>query len=380
MFQYWQRSAGPGAAGGTLLVPAARRVRLRRALQVLPVLFAIAIVVGLLARADLSRLRFILAQAGARLALAPLPYLGSMVADALAWGLLLRQMGPRVKFWQLLRVRLATEALLLALPGGAVIADLASPILLRRHCGVPLPEAAASVAVRKGIIVSSDAAYMAMGLLGGALPMPSIMPLMGASPSTATSLLAWLLRWGLTAGIAFNAAVGGFLLLALGGGAMAERLRRLLARLPVRRLADWAVARMQTFARVDDSARRILRGAKGVLILAFCLYLAQWIFEALDTYVIASLSGIHVPFMTAWRFEALSSFLRSAALFLPAGLGIQDTAEVILAHATGTTHAATAGAALFVTKRTKECLWIVTGLLLLSSRKRDADADQPGQI
>ncbi len=350
------------------------RVNLVRVLQTLPLVAALVIVIGLLARADLPRLWFILAQAGPRLALAPLPYLGSMVADTLAWGLLLRQTGQPVKFWRLLHVRLATEALLLALPGGSVVADVTSAILLRRHCGVPFPEGAASVAVRKGIIVTSDAVYMAVGLLGGALPLPAP----GADSSTASSLLAWFLRWGLVTGIVFNATTGGFVLLALRGGAMAGRLRRLLARLPLRRLARWAVVRVEAFARIDDSARRILTGTKGILVVGFCLYLAQWFFEALDTYVIASLCGVHVPFMTAWRFEALSSFLRSAALFLPAGLGIQDAAEVVLAHAAGTTHAATAGAALFVTKRTKECLWIVTGLLLLSCTTREAHVDQRG--
>ena len=63
----------------------------------------------------------------------------------------------------------------------------------------------------------------------------------------------------------------------------------------------------------------------------------------------------------------------SAAVPVPAGLGVQDAAYVLCLRALGVPDATTLGAAFVVIKRGKDLFWIVVGFLLLGLGRREGE-------
>jgi hypothetical protein len=64
--------------------------------------------------------------------------------------------------------------------------------------------------------------------------------------------------------------------------------------------------------------------------------------------------------------------VRSLAFFVPAGLGIQDMGQVLFVKAMGSADAATLGAAVLLTKRSKDLVWSLVGYALLARTRRVA--------
>jgi len=65
-----------------------------------------------------------------------------------------------------------------------------------------------------------------------------------------------------------------------------------------------------------------------------------------------------------------AALIRSAAVPVPAGLGVQDAAYVLCLRALAVADVTTLGAAFVVIKRGKDLFWIVVGFLLLGFDRR----------
>jgi hypothetical protein len=310
-----------------------------RIARVAVVLAAIIAVAALLRNADRTRVWALLVARGPIVALALLPFLAAMAIDTAGWRVVLARLGRRIRYRPLLRIRLATEGAMLSLPGGSVAAEALKPILLNRLHGVPIPDGAASVVIKKALVILTNGVYLALGVVVGG-------PFIRAGAPAAAPMLTIA---GIT-GSVVCVAIGVGAVLALRGGPWWRR------RFP--RLAPTADLAAGFFTRNQDAA-----------VLCFFLFLLVWLVEALETFVIARLLGLPLTLGGALGFESLIALGRAVGFFLPAGLGVQDLGHLLLARAIGGTDADTAGAALIFTKRSKEVFWIVTGALLLSGTK-----------
>jgi len=77
-------------------------------------------------------------------------------------------------------------------------------------------------------------------------------------------------------------------------------------------------------------------------------------------------------------FEPVVSFARSAAFFIPAGLGVQDAGYMAFLQHAGIPDAVNRAAAFVLLKRFKEIIWIAVGwILLLATRARALERGQP---
>jgi hypothetical protein len=87
--------------------------------------------------------------------------------------------------------------------------------------------------------------------------------------------------------------------------------------------------------------------------------------------------GANLGFIDVVSFDAALSIVRSAAIFAPAGIGVQDVGYLAVLEAYGVTDASAIGPAFVVIKRTKEAFWIAIGYaaLALTSRHRRAHAE-----
>jgi hypothetical protein len=314
-----------------------------RAFRIARVLVAVAAVValvGLLHRADGARLWSLVAARGPTMALVLLPFLAAMIIDTAGWRVVLTRIGRPLPFLSLLRIRLAAEGALLSLPGGSIAAEVLKPMLLDRLHGVPVNAGAASVLIKKSLVLLSNAIYLGLGLLAGASVIRA------AAPATAPTLVT-----AAFVGAVVCLILGAVAVLALRGG-------------------SWWRRRAPRLAPTADLTAAFFRGHTSTVVLCFASFLVVWLVEALETFIIARLLGLPLTIGGALGFESLISLGRAVGFFVPAGIGVQDIGHLLLARSVGVADADTAGAALIFTKRMKEVFWIIAGALLLSGARR----------
>ena len=95
---------------------------------------------------------------------------------------------------------------------------------------------------------------------------------------------------------------------------------------------------------------------------ALALALCNWFIGALSIYYTMIFLGTPVSFTDAWIIEAFAQLIRAGTFFIPASIGAQEGAFVLVcATLTGS---ASSGLAAALVRRFREIVWIGGGLLL----------------
>ena len=285
---------------------------------------------------------------GALLVLVPYPV--ALCLDVAAWRRLFRRGRRALSFRSLLGVRLSADAVLMSLPAGSFVSEGLAPALLRRRCAVPLPEAVASQAVRKFLLGFAHGLY----LLAVAVVLLTLAPAL--VPKTALTLALSL------GGMAILAGALGWQRLVT--QKTAERIHRLLMRLPFARLRRRLEHASEAFLHTDHHLN--LSFAEARRLEAFLpFYLGVLLLEGLETFLILRVLGVSVPLRVVLPVEAALLTLRTLAVFVPAGLGVQDAGYLVFVKLLGVADPLATSAALTVLKRGKELIWIALGYTLL---------------
>lgn len=303
-----------------------------------------------------------LGPAGVLVALTP-QVLG-LALETLGWRAAFRLMGERVSYRALLWVRVATEALVLAVPGGAVVAEPVKVPLLQRHANLAAPTAVAGILARKYLLLGAQALWLALAAVMGGLA------LMGAQLDARVHAL-------VTSVAVASLAVGGAaacLRVLLSSGGVATRIRRWLSRLPNAALQRKLAQSEATFERTDGKLTALfavggLREARVGL-----MFVGAWAAETLETFVLLRLLGVDLDFGTVAAVEVAMSLLRNLVFMLPAGIGVQDLGYALFLRALGVPDATELAAAFTLLKRGKELLLVMLGLSLLGIDQASAGA------
>jgi uncharacterized membrane protein YbhN (UPF0104 family) len=135
------------------------------------------------------------------------------------------------------------------------------------------------------------------------------------------------------------------------------------------------------FDATDTALVRFFRAPWRQLLPPFCGYVALWLLEAAETYLLLRLLGAEVTWQAAFCMEALLSFLRAVVSLLPAGLGVQDLGYLVFLRALAIVDAPNVAAAFALLKRGRELIWIVVGYACLADKtRRPAGAIQPEAV
>jgi uncharacterized membrane protein YbhN (UPF0104 family) len=163
--------------------------------------------------------------------------------------------------------------------------------------------------------------------------------------------------------------------LALAGRArVAQRTRAGLHRVGGRWLGGWLERNALRFQRADDHLLDFFEKERGARALPMLLYSLGWLVRGAETFVFLRLLGVDVPLTTALVIETAIIVVRSAAVPLPAGLGVQDVGYVLCFRALGVPEASTVGTAFVLLKRGKDLFWILLGFPLLATGRRGTEA------
>ncbi len=331
--------------------------------KALPGLLAVGLAAFVLRSADLGRVLEMVRSLGGWLPLLLLPNLVVTLIEAVAWWRSFGLLGSRPPFLRLVGVRLAVEATMLGLPSGAVISESLQPWLLKRRCGVPLETAVVASVGRKFFVVVSHAFVLAVATV---LAWPL---LEGISRDT---IRRGGLPWLLLATSAFMFATFGVGLAMSGRARLADRTRAFLVRVGSRWLGPWLERHALRFRSADESLLRFFEKERGALVTPLLLYSAGWVVRGAETFLFLGLLGAGVSFTTALVVETAIIVVRSVAVPVPAGLGVQDVGYVLFLKALGVPDATTVGTAFVLLKRGKDLFWILVGFALLALGERGA--------
>jgi uncharacterized membrane protein YbhN (UPF0104 family) len=163
--------------------------------------------------------------------------------------------------------------------------------------------------------------------------------------------------------------------LALGARAgVAERTRAGLTRVFGRRLGPWLERNAGRFRSTDDHLLRFFERERGALVLPLLLYSAGWAVRGLEVLLFLRLLGVDVSFVAALVLENTMIVVRSAAVPVPGGLGVQDIGYALFLKALAVPGATTVAVAFVLLKRGKDLFYILLGFALLSARGSGAKA------
>ncbi len=293
---------------------------------------------------ELAHLSRILGRLGLGCLLIPLPFLAAQLCETSTWTRVFRRLRVNVRFLELLRVRLASEAIAMSLPGGMLVAEGFKLSALPSQCGMSTRDAVCGLAVRKVELLLAQALYLASALLIGACWSEQRVP-----------TLLWVLGGVVTLVLA---ALGFGLLGLVGASSSGARLVALAMRLPWQRVRN-AVAGMRVAT--EDVERRLRAYFSRISSVSLLGFWATWCCEALETYLLLHLLGAPIAAANVILMEALVVFLRHAVAVIPAGLGLQDLGYRAVLQAYGVPAAAELALSLSLLKRTKELFWVAFG-------------------
>lgn len=345
----------------------ALRQRLTKFSRVAGPSLAVLTLVWLFRGVDAHRVSALVGSIGGAGLLILLPQLLSLLIEAFGWQLAFASMQQRLPLFGLFRARLASEALAQTLPAGAVVCESIKPLLLARTCGATLSTSLAGMVARKWLLVASQCLYVGGFTL---LAWPALCQI--SREITGGLGIAWALCGA--ALLLLSLALVGHAILSR--GRVAARVCAALSRLP------WAWLRAR-LAPVESRGRhvdgqlerffaRVPRSPQPILVL-----LGGWLLETVETVLILTLLGVHLPWSSVGLVEVAASFLRNVAFMVPAGLGVQDLSYLTLLRALHVPDALELTAAFLLLKRCKECFWAACGYAILVFELRALSAPKP---
>jgi putative membrane protein len=129
---------------------------------------------------------------------------------------------------------------------------------------------------------------------------------------------------------------------------------------------DWS--QLMTRAEAVDAAVQAMYRERGRVAASFVLSLLGWIVGTVEVWLALRLLGHPVDWIDALLLESVGQAIRGAAFMIPGSLGVQEGGYLLLAPLVGLPP--DAALALSLTKRAREILLGLPGLLVLHFRER----------
>jgi putative membrane protein len=295
-----------------------------RALRLVALLLGVALVVWLVAQADIAELLGVFPQIGWGFLAILAVRVATIISNAAAWYCLIPS-EDRPSFAVLVPFRWICEAINSLLPAAQIGGDVVRARLLQQRISAPA-RGAASVAIDFCVGLIAQILFTVLGFV--------LLARLGAGAS-------W---WPI---VASAAALPVFMLFSW------ELLvrRRLLAALE-HGLVRLGRRGMAASVQALGAALALVASSRAALALSLTLHLLSFIGHAIETWLTLYLMGVPIGFAAALMLESISFAARSAAFLIPSGWGAQEATLVALAAAAGLSP--DAALALGLVKRARE--------------------------
>jgi len=266
-------------------------------------------------------------------------------ANTLGWLAAFPVPRPRIPFNQLLRARIAGDAVNYLTPTATLGGEFVRTRFL--HGQVDGTALVASVAVAKLSQTIGQIAFVVLGLVF----------VLSATPLPAP------VRYSLIIGLAFFSALTAVFLVAQRRGMFTPMLR-FAQRLGLLRHTPEFLRRLK---HLDAEIARFHGRTRGALVLSSAWFCAGWAAGAIEIYLILWLLGVPVSVHRALTIEVLSVAIDGMLFFVPAKMGTQEAGKVLIFALLGLDPSK--GLALGILRRIRELTWALIGMLLLSRQQ-----------
>lgn len=301
-------------------------------------LVGLALLGWILAQADIAKLGAALAQVGWGALAVLVVYALSFLADTVVWLLTIRSFRIDLQhFGVAFRLRMVGEFFNVVTPLGGLGGEPVKAMLLKNRYGVALREGTASVILYRTVTVLVLVVFLGCGL-GLAMQDPAF--------PAAYQGAAFAGLVALTVGIGLFFLIQRYQLFSLTGGWLGSK--------------SFGQALNRVLHHIQDIDERLLSfytQDRGRLVTAFGFAALGWSIGILEIYVAMLFLGQPITLWEAWIIEAAAQLVRAGTFFIPASLGAQDGALMIVASAM--TGQPTTGLALAVVRRLREIIWLL---------------------
>ena len=314
-----------------------------RYLKPVYLLIGLALLGYVLSRTDLAEVWAYSRQIGWGMAVIVALYFAAFLVDSLSWQLTFLKLGFGGSWgYRLWKARMVGEAFNMATPLASMGGAPVTAVLLKKHYGIGYREAVASLVLARTTNVIALVAFVAGGFL---LMLDSPRLSVGYKTSAGLGLMAFaicIVLFFLVQRLKISSITGRWILRVR----LSARLERLLHH-------------------VHDMEERLIEfytGSRRRFAAALGLALVNWLLGAAELYATLWFLGNPVTVAEAWIIEAVAQLVRTATFFIPASIGAQEGAFVVICGAM--TGQPALGLAVALVRRCREIVWILWGLLL----------------
>lgn len=267
-------------------------------------------------------------------------------ADAVSWQVTLDSVTMNLRWaGRLFVVRMIGEAYNNITPMASLGGEPIKAWLLKTNYNVPLSDSGASLVLAKTASMFSLVVFVAIALvliLGHD-------DLSANDKTMASAGLAWLVFNVVVFFLMQHLKLSTFTATRLGRTRLGERMTHFIAGLQS----------------VDEQFARFYKHHRGRLVLSMSYAMANWLLGVVELYYILALIGHPVGWWDAWIIEAMVQMIRTAAFFIPAGIGAQEGALMLACNALA--GSPNIGVAAALVRRFRELVWIGISLAIAAA-------------
>jgi uncharacterized protein (TIRG00374 family) len=284
-------------------------------------------------------------------------YIVCSVAQAVSWLLTMHATPPTPRWlyrlWKVLMVGFALER---STPLAGLGGEPAKAVLLKRHYGLRIRDASASLVLTRTTDLIAQVLFITIGTVlmfrSEALPEPY--------------------RFAAGGGLALFSVCILLFFLAQKGGAV-SRVQAWLERgwLRERSLSERTVRALGALQDLDQRLVSYYTAERGRFSLSVGAAFAEWMLGAVAVDLALDFLGRPVPFADAVVIESFLVLVRSTLFFVPADLGTQEGALVLICGAVAGSPAS--GLALSAIRRARDLLFMLWGLAIGSAYSLSAE-------
>ncbi|MEK9679306.1 MAG: flippase-like domain-containing protein [Rhodospirillaceae bacterium] len=323
-----------------------------RWLKLIFLLLGLALLWVVVADSDLAVAADYARQVGWGFALVLALYFAAFLVDTFTWQLTLPALpiSPKwiVRFFNL---RMAGEAFNNITPAASMGGEPVKAVLLKKYYGVSYQDGVASLILARTINVVALIAFLAIGFV-----------LILQAPFLTQ-------EYKLVSGVGLAAFATGIVLFFL-----VQRFRvtshvgKLFGRDSV---AGWITKTLTAISDVEDRLVHFYQQQKTRLLAALALAFANWVLGAAEVYYVMAFLGNPISWTDAWIIESIAQLVRAGTFFIPASIGAQEGAFILVG--ASITGSPAMGLAVAIVRRLREIIWIAWGLVIFYVMKPDID-------
>ncbi|MBL6945413.1 MAG: flippase-like domain-containing protein [Rhodospirillales bacterium] len=326
-----------------------------KVLKILYVLLGLGLLVWVFQEVDLSELWQVVSQVGWGIAVVLGLYFAAFLIDSYTWQLTLVCAPLNLRWlYRTWKVRMVGEVFNTVVPAGGMGGEPVKAVLLKKYYGIGYREGTASLILAKTINMIALVIFLAGGF---ALMMSSdVLPV-------------WYHAVGGAGLVAFAFAIALFFAI--------QRYR--VSSATGNFLSRWRAARgiAKIIHHIEDMDERLAEFYTrhiGRLVLATTFAWINWMLGVAEVYYAMMFLGHPITWSEAWIIEAAAQLVRTGAFFIPAGIGAQEGAFLLVCSAV--TGVPVVGVAVALVRRVRELTWIAWGSLLGAMYSMRSSVDQ----